>query len=439
MLLDAGVIDPRDTRAVLAMCLSICREVEQRSLRPMQLTHEHHEIQRTLKRFIDDEINPHVDEWEAAEIFPAHQVFKQLGNLGLLGLTKPEAYGGAGLDYSYAVVMAETLGHIDCGPPAAAMLAVGSKSSAKRLADELGLPGWHGDDQGIEHFKTQAQRIGYPLIVKAVAGGGGRGTQAVTGLDPVEWQLRVARGEPLPLQQHEVRFSGHAIEVRLCAEDEMFTPHAGRVQRFVEPRGVRIDHALSREVYVPPHYDSMLAKLIAHAPTRDQAIEQEHRGLSETTLLGLPTNRGLLMECLRHPAFRGGEVRTGFLTEQADTLRARIAAREAECAPLDARAWHVQVGGVDLFIADASFEPAAASSRGGVLGLDLKAPFSGKVVAVHAVAGQAVKAGDALVVVESMKLEHSIAAPRDARIGVVAIGLGQQVSPQQLLLSFEAA
>ena len=81
----------------------------------MQLTHEHHEIQRTLKRFIDDEINPHVDEWEAAEIFPAHEVFKKLGDLGLLGLTKPEAYGGAGLDYSYAVVMAEALGHIDCG------------------------------------------------------------------------------------------------------------------------------------------------------------------------------------------------------------------------------------------------------------------------------------------------------------------------------------
>jgi len=81
----------------------------------MQLTHEHHEIQRTLKRFIDDEINPHVDEWEAAEMFPAHEVFKKLGDLGLLGLTKPEAYGGAGLDYSYAVVMSEALGRIDCG------------------------------------------------------------------------------------------------------------------------------------------------------------------------------------------------------------------------------------------------------------------------------------------------------------------------------------
>jgi citronellyl-CoA dehydrogenase len=81
----------------------------------MQLTHEHEELKRNLKRFIDDEINPHVDEWEKAEIFPAHEVFKKLGNLGYLGLTKPEAYGGSGLDYSYAVVMAEALGHIHCG------------------------------------------------------------------------------------------------------------------------------------------------------------------------------------------------------------------------------------------------------------------------------------------------------------------------------------
>jgi citronellyl-CoA dehydrogenase len=81
----------------------------------MHYTHEHLEIQNTLKRFIDAEINPHVDAWEAAEMFPAHEVFKKLGNLGLLGLTKPEAYGGAGLDYSYALAMAEALGHIDCG------------------------------------------------------------------------------------------------------------------------------------------------------------------------------------------------------------------------------------------------------------------------------------------------------------------------------------
>ncbi len=81
----------------------------------MQFTHEHREIQKTLKRFIDEEINPHVDEWEAAEIFPAHEVFKKMGNLGLLGLCKPEEYGGQGLDYSYSLAMAEALGHIHCG------------------------------------------------------------------------------------------------------------------------------------------------------------------------------------------------------------------------------------------------------------------------------------------------------------------------------------
>jgi citronellyl-CoA dehydrogenase len=81
----------------------------------MQWTHEHEEIRKTLKRYIDEHINPHVDEWEEAEIFPAHEVFKGLGQLGLLGLTKPVEYGGMGLDYSYSVLMAETLGHIHCG------------------------------------------------------------------------------------------------------------------------------------------------------------------------------------------------------------------------------------------------------------------------------------------------------------------------------------
>ncbi len=81
----------------------------------MHMTQEHEEVANTLKRFIDKEINPHVDKWEEAEIFPAHEVFKKLGDLGMLGLTKPVQYGGAGLDYSFSMVMAEALGHVDCG------------------------------------------------------------------------------------------------------------------------------------------------------------------------------------------------------------------------------------------------------------------------------------------------------------------------------------
>jgi citronellyl-CoA dehydrogenase len=81
----------------------------------MIFTHEHEELRRNLRRFIDNEINPHVDDWEAAEIFPAHDLFRKLGKLGFLGLTKPVEYGGSALDWSYAMVMAETLGHIRCG------------------------------------------------------------------------------------------------------------------------------------------------------------------------------------------------------------------------------------------------------------------------------------------------------------------------------------
>lgn len=81
----------------------------------MLYTHEHHELKRNVKRFIDREINPFVDEWEAAEIFPAKELFKKMGDQGFLGVSKPVEYGGLGLDYSYSVAMAEALGDIKCG------------------------------------------------------------------------------------------------------------------------------------------------------------------------------------------------------------------------------------------------------------------------------------------------------------------------------------
>lgn len=129
----------------------------------MQYTHEQLEIQKTLKRFIDDEINPNVDVWEDAEAFPAHEVFKKLGNLGLLGLTKPEAHGGAGLDYSYGMAMAEALGHIDCG---AIPMAIGVQTDmcTPALARKIKKIGMNASDTGLLYFDEvrvpQRNRIG---------------------------------------------------------------------------------------------------------------------------------------------------------------------------------------------------------------------------------------------------------------------------------------
>ncbi|MFT5934750.1 MAG: geranyl-CoA carboxylase alpha subunit, partial [Hydrogenophaga sp.] len=162
-------------------------------------------------------------------------------------------------------------------------------------------------------------------------------TEMLTGLDLVEWQLRVARGEPLPLTQEQVPFNGHAIEVRLCAEDERFNPQSGEVLRFDAPTqdaGLRFDHALHEGLVVTPHYDAMLGKLIAHAPTRDEAIDRLAHALGHTAVLGLPTNRAFLAACLQHPVFRAGEATIAFLPHQAgglcETLRAqRVACRVA--------------------------------------------------------------------------------------------------------------
>ena len=150
----------------------------------MQFTHEHREVQKSLKRLIDQEINPHVDEWEEAGIFPAHEVFKKLGNLGLLGLTKPEAYGGAGLDYSYSLAMAETLGHIHCG---GVPMAIGvqtdmctpalARFGSPELCQEFLVPAVAGDMVGcigvsepgagsdVSAIKSQARKDGDDYLI----------------------------------------------------------------------------------------------------------------------------------------------------------------------------------------------------------------------------------------------------------------------------------
>ena len=147
-------------------------------------------------------------------------------------------------------------------------------------------------------------------------------TEAITGLDLVEWQLRIARGEPLPLAQHEIRWRGHAIEARLCAEDAFagFVPQSGRIEHWHIPAGadLRVDHGLNSQPDIPPHYDSMIAKLVACGADREQARARLLRALAGSTVLGVRTNRDYLLAALAAPAFATPALSTQWL-ERAHT------------------------------------------------------------------------------------------------------------------------
>ncbi len=139
-------------------------------------------------------------------------------------------------------------------------------------------------------------------------------TEAVTGLDLVEWQFRVAAGEKLPLAQEDVRFSGHAIEARLCAEHPPagHLPQSGRLVLWRPAQQLRVDHALESGIDITPHYDSLLAKLVAHAPTRNEARERLASALEQTVALGIRCNRYYLTGALRDEAFAAKGATTGF-------------------------------------------------------------------------------------------------------------------------------
>ncbi|HET9349983.1 MAG TPA: biotin carboxylase N-terminal domain-containing protein [Burkholderiales bacterium] len=260
-------------------------------------------------------------------------------------------------------------------------------------------------------------------------------TEAVTGYDLVEWQLRVADGEPLPARQEDVKLSGHAIEVRLCAEDPErdFLPQAGTLALWRPSQAVRVDHALESGTAIPPYYDSMLAKFIAHAPTRDAARTQLAAALDETVADGIPTNKAFLAAVLRDSRFGAGKATTEFLST-FDFAGAQ--AGFGEWAGWSNNPAHRSRGSERFFERNASDNPARhkAASDG-----RLVAPMNGRVVAVNAKAGETLAAGQALVVLEAMKMEHGLALPFSVVIKAIHVETGHQVAPNKLLVEFEPA
>jgi 3-methylcrotonyl-CoA carboxylase alpha subunit len=150
-------------------------------------------------------------------------------------------------------------------------------------------------------------------------------TELITGIDLVEWQLRVAFGEKLPLTQDQITLNGHAIEARVYAENphKNFMPSVGRIRTWRTPEpsnGLRIDAGYRQGDAVSPHYDAMLAKVIAWAPTRDQAIERLNRGLEETDVRGIVTNIAFLSALVTHPHVRANTIDTGFIERELKSL-----------------------------------------------------------------------------------------------------------------------
>ena len=326
-------------------------------------------------------------------------------------------------------------------------------------------------------------------------------TELVTGLDLVALQIGVARGEHLPAVPG---LQGHAIEARLYAEDAAYVPQAGTLSAFEVPAGVRVDAGVESGSVIGVHYDAMIAKVVAHGATREEATARLADALERATVHGLVTNRDLLVGVLRSPEWAANEVDTGFLdrfvppapaTPREHLVAAALCAAAARTGvfpsgwrnlpsqlhtasydgvrveyahgrdgvdvrvdgePLEVRVWGIgpsyadlSVGGVrrrydvssgevtyvdstlghSALVEDARFPvPGSALAAG-----SLVAPMPGTVIRVSVEVGDEVKAGDVLVVLEAMKMEHGIKADADGTVGEVLVTSGQQVDSGAVL------
>ena len=350
-------------------------------------------------------------------------------------------------------------------------------------------------------------------------------TEAITGLDLVELQLRVAGGEPLGLRQDDIKFFGHAIEVRLCSEDvgHDFMPQSGRMALWQVPDELRVEHALQSGYEIPPFYDSMIAKLISHGATRDEARRKLICGLEQTVAFGATTNQAFLAACLRHRAFAAGEATTAFIGKHRDHLLAprKDAASEAALAALllyvtdpfaapwrngrtlaatfpiparieldhgihdleivrerdggyvanidggecrfeidelgrdairfrvngvmesarflrDGDRLYILHRGVTLSVRDLTLAaPAAAAAAAGSDG-KVRAAMNGRVVAVLVKAGERVAAGQPVMTLEAMKMEHVHTAPISGTISAIDVAEGEQLTTGKIVVEIEA-
>jgi acetyl/propionyl-CoA carboxylase alpha subunit len=255
-------------------------------------------------------------------------------------------------------------------------------------------------------------------------------TELVTGVDLVQWQLRIARGEPLELRWEP---RGHAVEVRLYAEDpRTFLPQAGRIERLRLPASIRVDAGVAEGDEIGTGYDPLIAKLIALGATRGDALDRLAEALAETEVTGVTTNLPFLRWLVGHPALRAGEVTTAFLTEHPPL--------SPPPALLPDRVW---AGAFRLNLPTPALEPppdvdAPAHAHGdGEASRTVTAPMPGTVLKVHVHEGSTVKARQPLVVLEAMKMETPLTSPYDATVRTVHVQEGDRVAGGAVLVELD--
>ena len=306
-------------------------------------------------------------------------------------------------------------------------------------------------------------------------------TEEITGVDLVEWQLRVAAGEPIPCAQDELSIHGHAIEARLYAEDPAkgFLPSIGTLSAFDLGDAARIETGVAVGAEVSPFYDPMIAKVITHGDTREEAREALVAVLDDAVVWPVRSNAGFLVKALEHPDFVAARLDTGLIAREGDALLppalpSAAALADAAAALVDPdplggfrlnaaprRSGRFLVGGEPVAIdwsrvtdvtpsGDASVllaeggqtwlvEPFRAAGGAGGSAADgaILAPMPGRVIAVDVAEGDRVAKGQKLLTLEAMKMEHGLTAPFDGVVTALSASVGAQVQVDAMLVRIE--
>lgn len=283
-------------------------------------------------------------------------------------------------------------------------------------------------------------------------------TEEITGIDLVKWQIRIAQGASLPWRQDQIEIRGHAIECRINAEDPAsnFSPSLGTLTTYVEPHGfgIRVDSGYDQGMTIPPHYDSLIAKLIAWGQDRDEAVARMRRALRDFEIGGIRSTLPFHRWALAHPVFRDGQATVRFIEDHLDPAlldkqdEPMPAVSDDPDALASMRAFAVEVNGRRFQVRVAeqgaaprprntpSQRPSRQREEQGSSTDTVRSPMGGTIATIRVELGSTIKLGQVLFVIEAMKMENEIVAPRAGTIDKIHVEVGSAVQAGETLLTF---